>query len=956
MKNNSNKRLLSLLLTGAMLMQPLSAVAVSAPDDMSLVDSQGITAEIEAADEAQDEGEETGQDVTTGGQDTEQDAVPAEEQSVADTEEETDMQPESEVLQPETEEKTVEVHDEATVVLQGGTAVIPAGSNTDTVKMRLAEALISNCADFTETELLALEWEYYCEGKTKIGTWGNKSWGSIEGFTTETGKLIKTTYAHPALADNGDNNYQVRLKSTETEVTFSKKSALDASILLKENATVSLPYKEDASVDYAQLQENVFHAMVAATTPELTASDVSITYYAEAKSGSVGGIGKNWAPLSGGKVSGLEYPAISAGSHQIRFAWNGDGSYGAVQVEGSITIADREAAPYTQKDPVDSVKLPVNADLTIDYDALAVSIFHAVIAESDVLTADNVTLEYYATAKTGNVGGIGKSWVPLSGGKESGLEYPGIPAGIQKIRISWPGNRLYASTTVEADVEILDREQVQFILNDGPYEAGMVFTPEQGYDYAATAKAIYDAVVASASPEVGYESIKVEYNTDRTGLTHISYKSLEETDATGLVKFKDGKWEIRISCGDTVEYRGNSVTAEVTVSDNRLESIVVLNEGVSFTYNMDASVMEQAVFDSVVDWNNSTLPAKETLSLSDFEIKYKAQIDILDGSLEDISGSLNDSTKRWMPVEGGKYLGVPYAPMGAGEHQVQISYKGNAEYRPSDATEGSIKVNKANVKVRVHSTNIYADQAVPDGFITTDPADKFDFYTIYAGATSNVNLGLYLDLPDKFDNNKLIGLIDPVVEKIAGRSFSKMMQEGVTLGELRSMFDSTELLELLDKIGVDTGAFGQILKVLNALPAVTDSVRIGFGVPNRAGLYSVTVITDNKNYNTGVGMGTLLVRMRLSGVKLTWSQSLGSKISVADAKDFDFKAVLSYNGDVTVSQNNVHYLYSGFTSKWRVYSSTTTPPSEPGRYVMTVVTLGGNYQALPITRSFQITK
>ena len=32
------------------------------------------------------------------------------------------------------------------------------------------------------------------------------------------------------------------------------------------------------------------------------------------------------------------------------------------------------------------------------------------------------------------------------------------------------------------------------------------------------------------------------------------------------------------------------------------------------------------------------------------------------------------------------------------------------------------------------------------------------------------------------------------------------------------------------------------------------------------------------------------------------------------------------------------------------------PPTEPGRYVMTVVTLGGNYQAAPITRSFQITK
>ena len=59
---------------------------------------------------------------------------------------------------------------------------------------------------------------------------------------------------------------------------------------------------------------------------------------------------------------------------------------------------------------------------------------------------------------------------------------------------------------------------------------------------------------------------------------------------------------------------------------------------------------------------------------------------------------------------------------------------------------------------------------------------------------------------------------------------------------------------------------------------------------------------------------------------------------------------------MTISQSSVHYLYSGFTSKWKPYSSTTKAPTEPGRYTMTVVTLGGSYQAAPITRSFQITK
>ena len=58
----------------------------------------------------------------------------------------------------------------------------------------------------------------------------------------------------------------------------------------------------------------------------------------------------------------------------------------------------------------------------------------------------------------------------------------------------------------------------------------------------------------------------------------------------------------------------------------------------------------------------------------------------------------------------------------------------------------------------------------------------------------------------------------------------------------------------------------------------------------------------------------------------------------------------------SIRQSNVHYLYSGIISSFRIYSSTTTAPTEPGRYTVTVVTLGGNYQAAPLTRSFQITK
>ena len=40
--------------------------------------------------------------------------------------------------------------------------------------------------------------------------------------------------------------------------------------------------------------------------------------------------------------------------------------------------------------------------------------------------------------------------------------------------------------------------------------------------------------------------------------------------------------------------------------------------------------------------------------------------------------------------------------------------------------------------------------------------------------------------------------------------------------------------------------------VSNKLPGIADNVRVGFGTPNRAGLYTVTAVTDNKNYEPGV--------------------------------------------------------------------------------------------------------
>ena len=823
--------------------------------------------------------------------------------------------------------------------LQNGTAVIPEGSDKAAVNEILSKALIANY-DQVGTQ----EWEYYCTGKDKTtGLAKNSAWGSIDGFESQTGSWIKVTYIHPALAKNEDGTYQVRLAGTEAEVTLTKAAKLSSSITLNEGVTVTLPYNEDLTVNYDAMRTAIFNTVVASTTPELSVSDVVIEYYATAESGSVGDLGKAWMPLEGGKDT-LTYPAISTGEQKIRISYAGTDTIYGTSAETTVTVAERPEADVVFNDGPYQAKLTVKEDLSVDYAALRQAIFTAAVKSSTPeLTVNDVTIEYYTKALTD----ADAKWVALEGEKGTILNYPAISAGEQKVRIVWGGSQNYAPTTKEFTVTIADREQVQFNLNEGPYEVGMVFDDEQGYNYDATAAAIYNAVVASTTPVAfAAEDVTVEYNADPTGITS-TFKPLDYTDLGGLVKFGTGEWKIRISVPDTQAYRGNSVIVTVTTTDNRAASSVVCKEGVSITYNMDANVMKQALFDNVIDWENSTLPAKDTLSIDNFTFEYYGENVLTD--------NINGGVKQWAPIEGGTVTLLNYPQMGAADsQQIRISFKGNADYRPSEAGEGTVAVNKAKVSVKVNSTNIYADESLPSDFITTDPADKFDIYTIYAGTTSNVTTALYLDLPERFTNSTVLKLLDPVVEAISGKTFTQMLNDGVTVGELRELFSTQELLDLLDKLNIDTGTFGQILTVINKLPSIVDSLRISFGTPNRAGLYTVVAVTDNKNYETGVGMGFLLVKMRLSGSKLTWNQEISGKMTVEEAKNFDFGATLSHNGDVTVSQSNVHYLYSGFTSKWRIYSSTTTPPTEPGSYVMTVVTLGGNYLAAPITRTFTI--
>lgn len=807
-------------------------------------------------------------------------------------------------------------------VLQNATVLIPSDATVEQVTEILNKALIKNL-DNVDTS--SIEWEYQCEGKSTFAS-KNTEWGSINGFESTKKTLFgatTTTYTHPSLAANSDGSYQVRIKGNNNVVTVTKFAKLKSAIEVNQGVEVTLPYDEDANVNYAALKENIFNSVVKSSNPELTVNDVNIQYYASATN--MGITTHAWVDLNGGKANLVDYQAISEGTQKIKISYNGNDTYYGAKEEVNITVKDRTPADITVNEG-QTIKLAYNDDATVNYDKVREDIFNKVVESSTPdLTVDDVTIQYYASTKT--LGVPSQAWVALEGGKDV-VNYPAISEGAQTIRIIYKGSKDYKPRTVETTINVVDRATVDVVTNEGPYNVSMKFNKDQSYDYDATAKAIYEAVIKSTNPELSFEDFKVEYNADPTSVLDVWYE-LSNSAALNLNKFKAGTWEIRLSWNATKEYKGGNIVVTVNVEDNRLESAVTLKEGISVTYNMDAQEMKKALFNSI-DFSKSTLPSKDELSVDDFTYEYYGT--------NVITGNIDGGIKQWAPVEGGKVTLLDYPQMPAGEQKVRITYKGNSDYRPSTSGETTITVKKAKVKVSVHSTNIFADEELSKDFITTNPADKFDVYTVYAGATSNVSLGLYLDLPARFTDNNVLKLLDPVVESVFGKSFTQMMQDGVTVGELRKLFSTQELLDLLEKLHIDTGTFGQILKVINKLPGIADNVRVGFGTPNRAGLYAVSAVTDNKNYETGVGIGALLVKQHVKGVKLIWNQKL-TKISKEEAQNFDFKATVTYNG-AAVSDENVRYLYTGVQSNLKPYSSTTKAPTEPGVYTMTAVTVG----------------
>lgn len=480
----------------------------------------------------------------------------------------------------------------------------------------------------------------------------------------------------------------------------------------------------------------------------------------------------------------------------------------------------------------------------------------------------------------------------------------------------------------------------------GTYTLNMTYTADGKIDFDA----LRAAIVAAVLPGTDVSDVTVTYEAKaKLWPYEPRYVVLEGGwDSNPILRefpaITVGTYNVKLTVN------GADTVVSVTLVDARTQAKIVLKEGMSLSYTKDAAAMRTQILNKLIDWSQTTV-SKEAAAGS-MVVEYYG------------TGSSKLLTHDdWYPVEGGtvKY-GIDYtAPsIGAGENQqVRASFPTTADYHGCDAAEGTLTVDKANVRVKVQAAAISAGETLTtQQYVTTNPEDTFAIFKVYSGVTSGLSGIVYVQLPESMVSETALKVLDPIVKPILGKTLTEALQDGTTVGELRAFLkDNQKLLDgaadFLKLIGVDITAFTKLVDTLNSLPSVFDSTRVAFGSPNRAGMYLVTAIASNPNYNPGVGTGVLVVKMHISGASLSWNNSETTYAASALKAD-TLNATLMRGDSAADNQSGVHYRYIGFTAAHKLYVSSKAP-TEAGTYRQTAYIFGGNDMAKSISRTVTIT-
>ena len=447
----------------------------------------------------------------------------------------------------------------------------------------------------------------------------------------------------------------------------------------------------------------------------------------------------------------------------------------------------------------------------------------------------------------------------------------------------------------------------------------------------STAQKIIEAVVdwTGTVPDesvIDKEDLKVEYAASDMPESSLysPYKSLDHDPGVNFLEHEFGdktSEKIRITWNGTNQYRKMVLEVTLNLEDTRLETSVTLNSGVKVTYVPEdqEETFKRAVYEQVI---SKVDPLAEKPAYEKFKI-----------------------------VNNTKTLLTP--DYNVGTKEVQVTYLGDDTYKSSKATV-QVEIVKAKSSIRVKQLyTITYGQEIQGEYIVTNP-EGLKVLAIYAGVNSDFDGTIMFNVP-----KITVAGMDVDLESIIRTIFP----DGASISDVLEFLNSDAsqtVLKLLEQAGIDTSSFIQALETISKyLPDSVTSLRVQFGTPNRAGMYATVAIVADQNYESSVGVGSLIIKPETQDVRLVWKNNV-TTIAFNDRPATDEEAEKLFEAGIYVSDQEqvnptteVRYSYKG-TSLAGVYYDMATPVLDPGTYTQTAYIRNGDQLAWPISREYTV--
>ena len=751
---------------------------------------------------------------------------------------------------------------------------------------------------------------------------------------------------------NGSGSYNVTVKflgsfdynasSVSFEIQINVQDLPTANIALKTTSVNAvLEETEVGKYDLVALKQFVFEQAVnsAASTPAgLSYADVTITFDREVNA-------------DGQYTATMTY----LGTSQMHGA--------SAEVKVNVTV---DKLPTVVIDTQErSVVLNKTLDGGYDYDGLKEAIFDNCMKITGVegLDWDNFSFQYKVYDLGGTIGTYQDFELDKIPGDPDGTWYKYLrDGGSFDIKVSIPSSSSYYGAEAEFNVTVTigDPYDAEIALKNN-YQKDYVlnYAANGEFDYDRLEKEIFDAVidVENSTAAVSFDTAVITYqimddlggaNWPGAGEFYPFNQGTIESDPGNTFKYmyKGGTFNIKVAVPATESHRAVEVVFSVNIEPfTRVASNVVLKSG-SIDYTNDVNAIKEYIFNNLIDFSSSKLPAD--VSIDDFTFEYYAR--------NYTAGDILGVEHRWVPFEGMKHptlAGSYFKQIGNGTNQIRVTFNGTDDYLASTSNEADFTMNKASFSISLKQNYRYLDEKYPRDLVQPSINDDALEHFYFVLGTTSSQATIYLESLSGIGSEDAWFDATIMFQTVLGRSGAEVYDQGLSRDELIKLINSAELASYAEtNFNIDAAAINAMKDIVNNIPTSVTNIKLVAGQPTTPGTYTMFAMATNENYNTAYLSSPFYVKYHSSGTKLVFVQDTDGLNSFNVGK-FDYSAVVAKDG-VPVDSSHVKYIYTGFRSNALFYASTKEGPRQAGIYTQTAWTgIGGKY-AFPKTRTFVV--